>query len=153
MRTLMLALLLLTTLATHGWAGDSMIDRRLREAITAMSQNPVPGTPLPIDRGVRLLLNEGAMQEQSDAMAKIFAETFDLVGMPQAVEEIAVRTYGSRSEIAYFVIPCQRGAAFIRIVSVKRGDNQRIVSSVTVSSRPEVVLPPGLLEPEPTTRR
>jgi hypothetical protein len=153
MRTLMPALLVLSLLTTHGWAGDSMIDRRLRDAITAMSQNPVPGTPLPIDRGVRLLLNEGAMQEQADAMAKVFAETFDLVGVPQAVEEIAVRSYGTRSEVAYFVIPCQRGAAFIRIVSVKRGDNQRIVSNVIVSTRPEVVLPPGLLEPEPSARR
>lgn len=153
MRTSIFALLILTTLSTTSWAGDSMIDRRLRDAIMAMAQNPVPGTPLPIDRGVRLLLNEGAMQEQADAMAKVFAETFDLVGIPQAVEEVAVRAYGTRTEVAYFVIPCQRGAAFIRIVSVKRGDNQRIVSSVSVSSRPEAVFPPGLMEPEPATRR
>jgi hypothetical protein len=151
MRTLVLALLILTT--APSWAGDSMIDRRLREAIMAMAQNPVPGTPLPIDRGVRLLLSDGAMAEQADAMAKLFAETFDLVGAPQAVEEVAVRAYGTRTEIAYFVIPCQRGAAFIRIVSVKRGDNQRIVSSAVVSSRPEAVFPPGLLEPEPAVRR
>ena len=53
MRTL--ALILLSLSATC-WAGDSMIDRRLREAITAMASNQVPGAPAPLERGVRLLL-------------------------------------------------------------------------------------------------
>ena len=89
------------------------------------------------------------MENQFENVMKAFGEAFTLVGNPQAVEEVAVRTYGTRSEIAYFVVPCQRGAAFLRIVSVKRGDNQRIVSSVAVAIVPEVVFPPGLLEPEP----
>ena len=149
MRTIALFLL---GLAVTCWAGDSMIDRRLREAITAMSLNQVPGAPSPLERGVRLLVTDGAMEDQFELVMKSFAGAFAVVGTPQAVEEVAVRAYGSRSEIAYFVVPCQRGAAFVRVVSVKRGDNQRIVSSVAIAVVPEVVFPPGLLEPEPPRR-
>lgn len=150
MRTLALLLLTLTTTI---WAGDSMIDRRLRDAITAMASNQVPGTPASLERGARLLVADGAMEEQLAAVAKSFGDVFTIVGTPQAVEEVGVRLYGSRSEIAYFVVPCQRGAAFIRIVSVKRGDNQRIVSSVAVATQPEGVFPPALLESELQQRR
>lgn len=149
MRTLVLLLL---TITTATWAGDSMIDRRLREAITAMASNQVPGTPASLERGARLLVADGALEDQVAVVAKTFGEAFAVVGTPQAVEEVAVRLYGSRSEVAYFVVPCQRGAAFIRIVSVKRGDNQRIVSSVAISLQPEVVFPPALLEPEQQRR-
>ncbi len=146
MRTLALILL---SLSVACWAGDSMIDRRLREAITAMASNQVPGTPEPLERGARLLVADGAMEDQLAAVMKAFGDAFTVVGNPQAVEEVAVRLYGSRSEIAYFVVPCQRGAAFVRVVSVKRGDNQRIVSNVLVATVPEMVFPAGLLEPEP----
>ncbi|MBA3697237.1 MAG: hypothetical protein H0W78_00015 [Planctomycetes bacterium] len=129
-------------------AGDSMIDRRLREAVMAMAANQVPGAPSPLERGVRLLVTDGAMEDQFDAVMKAFGAAFTLLGTPQAVEEVAVRSYGTRSELAYFVIPCQRGVAFVRIASLKRGDNQRIVSSLTVGVRPEAVFPPALLEPE-----
>jgi hypothetical protein len=144
MRTLFL--LLLTISFTY--AADSMIDRRLRESVMAMAANQVPGAPSPLERGVRLLVTDGAMEERFEEVMKSFGETFTLLGTPQAVEEVAVRTYGARSEIAYFVIPCQRGVAFVRIVSLKRGDNQRIVSSVAVGTRPEAMFPVGLLEPE-----
>jgi hypothetical protein len=97
---------------------------------------------------VRLLVTDGAMEDQFEEVMKAFGEAFTLLGTPQAVEEVAVRSYGTRSEVAYFVIPCQRGVAFVRITSLKRGDNQRIVSSLTVGVRPEAVFPPGLLEPE-----
>jgi hypothetical protein len=150
MRTLVLLLL---TVSTMIWAGDSMIDRRLREAVTAMASNQVPGTPASLERGARLLVADGAMEDQLAGVAKAFGDVFAVVGTPQAVEEVGVRLYGSRSEVAYFVVPCQRGAAFIRIVSVKRGDNQRIVSSVAVAAQPETVFPPALLEPEPQQRR
>lgn len=146
MRTV--ALFLLSLFMTC-WAGDSMIDRRVREAITAMASNQVPGAPAPLERGVRLLVTDGAMEDQFEGVIKAFGEAFAVVGTPLAVEEVAVRLYGTRSEIAYFVVPCQRGAAFLRVVSVKRGDNQRIVSSIAVAIVPEVVFPPGLLEPEP----
>ena len=148
-----LLLLILVTTATHGWASDSMIDRRLREAIMAMGENPVPNTPSPIDRGVRLLLTDGAMESEAEVVAKAFSDTFALVGRPQQSEEVAVRLYGSRTEIAYFVIPCVRGSAFVRVVSLKRGDNQRVVSSVAVSARPELVYPSDLLLPEQSQRR
>ena len=93
------------------------------------------------------------MEEQLAGVAKAFGDVFTVVGTPQAVEEVGVRIYGSRSEVAYFVVPCQRGAAFIRIVSVKRGDNQRIVSSVAVATQPEGIFPSALLEPEAQQRR
>ena len=146
-------LLLLLSATTLSWGGDSMIDRRLREAVLAMAENPVPNTPSPIDRGVRMLLAEGAMEGEADAVVKAFSETFALVGRPQMSEEVAVRAYGSRSEIAYFVLPCVRGPAFVRVVSLKRGDNQRVVGSIVVSSRPELVFPPDLLVPDVTPRR
>lgn len=148
----MRTLLLLLTLTTLG-AADSMIDRRLREAVTAMAANNVPGAPSSLERGVRLLVADGAMEERVEELMKAFDEAFTLLGTPQAVEEIAVRSYGTRSEIAYFVIPCQRGSAFVRVVSLKRGDNQRVVSSLGVAVRPELVFPPALLEPDTTPRR
>lgn len=129
------------------WSADSMIDRRLRDAVMAMAANKVPGAPPPLERGTRLLVTDGAMEDQFEEVMKAFGEAFTLLGTPQAVEEVAVRSYGTRSEIAYFVIPCQRGVAFVRVTSLKRGDNQRIVSSVGVGVRPEVIFPPGLLEP------
>src|SRR3954466_11364138 len=100
MRTL---ILLLCSTALACWAGDSMIDRRLREAVTAMASNPVPGAPTPLERGARLLLAEGAMEDQAVAVMKAFGEAFALLGNPQAVEEVGVRAYGTRSEVAYFV--------------------------------------------------
>ena len=145
MRTLLLALLVCSCALP---AADSMIDRRLREAVMAMAANQVPGAPSPLERGVRLLITDGAMEDRFEEVMAAFGDAFTLLGTPQAVEEVAVRTYGNRSEVAYFVIPCQRGSAFVRVVSLKRGDNQRIVSSVGVGVRPEVVFPPGLLEPE-----
>jgi hypothetical protein len=144
MRTVIL--LLLTLSCT--FAADSLIDRRLREAVMAMAANPVPGAPSPLERGVRLLVTDGAMEEQFEEVMKAFGDAFTLLGTPQVVEEVAVRSYATRSEIAYFVIPCQRGVAFVRVVSLKRGDNQRIVSSLGVGVRPELIFPPGLLEPE-----
>lgn len=148
MRTLILLLLTIS----FTFAADSLIDRRLREAVMAMAANQVPGAPSPLERGTRLLVTDGAMEDQFDQVMKAFGDAFTLLGTPQAVEEVAVRPYGTRSEIAYFVIPCQRGVAFVRITSLKRGDNQRIVSSVAVGVRPEVVFPPGLLEPEASRR-
>jgi hypothetical protein len=148
MRTLIL--LLLTISFTY--AGDSMIDRRLREAVMAMAANQVPGAPSPLERGVRLLVTDGALEDQFEEVMKSFGEAFTLLGTPQAVEEVAARLYGTRSEVAYFVIPCQRGVAFVRITSLKRGDNQRIVSNLTVAMRPEAVFPPGLLEPDAVRR-
>ena len=145
--------LLLASVTTVTWAGDSMIDRRLRESVSIMGENPVPNTPSPIERGVKQLLTDGAMEGQEAEVAKAFAETFALLGKPQAVEEIATRLYGSRSEIAYFVIPCVRGSAYVRVTSLKRGDNQRVVGSLTVAVRPEVVLPPDLLVPDPNSRQ
>lgn len=145
MRTITLLLLLLPCCLS---AADSMIDRRLRDAVMAMAANRVPGAPPPLERGARLLVADGAMEDRIDEVMNAFGAAFTLLGTPQAVEEVAVRLYGTRSEIAYFVIPCQRGAAFVRVVSLKRGDNQRIVSSVAVDVRPEGILPPGLLEPE-----
>ena len=135
MRTLILILLTISLTC----AADSMIDRRLREAVMAMAANQVPGAPSPLERGVRLLVTDGAMEDQFEEVMKAFGE-------------VAVRLYGTRSEIAYFVIPCQRGAAFVRVVSLKRGDNQRIVSSLAVGVRPEGVFPPALLEPEAVRR-
>jgi hypothetical protein len=146
-------LLLLLSAVTLSWGGDSMIDRRLREAVQAMAENPVPNTPSPVDRGVRLLLAEGAMEGEADAVVKAFSDTFALVGRPQLSEEVAVRAYGSRCEIAYFVLPCVRGPAFVRVVSLKRGDNQRVVGGIMVSTRPELVFPPDLLAPEQILRR
>jgi hypothetical protein len=146
-----LALLLLSVAVSL--AADSMIDRRLREAVTAMGANQVPGAPSPLERGVRLLVADGAMEEQIPDVMQAFGDAFTLLGTPQAVEEVAVRLYGTRSEIAYFVIPCQRGSAFVRVVSLKRGDNQRVVSSVGVAVRPELVFPPALLEPDASPRR
>jgi hypothetical protein len=148
----MIPLLLASVATTASWAGDSMIDRRLRESVSIMGENPVPNTPNPVERGVKQLLTDGAMEGQEAEVAKAFAEAFALLGRPQAVEEIATRLYGSRSEIAYFVIPCVRGAAFVRVTSVKRGDNQRVVGSLTVAVRPELVLPPDLLAPDPNAR-
>jgi hypothetical protein len=130
-----------------------MIDRRLREAVTAMAANNVPGAPSSLERGVRLLVTDGAMEGQIEEVMKAFGDAFTLLGTPQTVEEIAVRTYGTRSEVAYFVIPCQRGSAFVRVTSLKRGDNQRVVSSLGVAVRPELVFPPALLEPETTGQR
>ncbi len=144
---------LIASVTTVTWAGDSMIDRRLRESVSIMGENQVPNTPTSITRGVRQLLADGAMEGQEADVAKAFAEAFDLLGRPQAVEEIATRLYGSRSEIAYFVIPCVRGSAFVRVTSLKRGDNQRVVSSLTIAVRPEVVLPPDLLVPDPNSRQ
>ena len=148
MRTLILILVSIS----FAIAGDSLIDRRLREAVMAMAANQVPGAPTSLERGTRLLVTDGAMEDQFDEVMKSFGAAFTLLGTPQAVEEVAVRPYGTRSEIAYFVIPCQRGAAFVRIVSLKRGDNQRLVRSVAVDVRPETVFPPGLLEPEAARR-
>ena len=148
MRTLIL--LLLTISCTY--TADSMIDRRLREAVMAMAANQVPGAPSPLERGVRLLVTDGAMEDQFEEVMKAFGDAFTLLGTPQAVEEVAVRLYGTRSEVAYFVIPCQRGVAFVRVVSLKRGDNQRIVSSLGVGVRPEGIFPTGLLEPEAVRR-
>jgi hypothetical protein len=150
MRTLLLLLSLTITALS---AADSMIDRRLREAVTAMAANSIPGAPSSLERGLRLLVADGAMEDQFQEVMKAFGEAFTVLGTPQAVEEVAVRSYGTRSEIAYFVIPCQRGSAFVRVVSLKRGDNQRIVSSLGVAVRPELVFPPALLEPDPTPRR
>lgn len=144
---------LLLCLCSLTFTADSMIDRRLREAVMAMAANSVPGAPTALERGVRLLVNEGALQEQVEDVMKSFGDAFTLLGTPQAVEEVAVRLYGTRSEIAYFVIPCQRGSAFVRVTSLKRGDNQRVVSSLSVAVRPELVFPPALLEPENTPRR
>ncbi len=144
-------LLFLTVCASV--AADSLIDRRLREAVMAMAANRVPGAPPPLERGVRLLVADGAMENNLAELMQAFGDTFTVMGTPQAVEEIAVRSYGTRSEIAYFVIPCLRGAAFVRVVSLKRGDNQRVVSSLAVAPRPEMVFPPGLLEPDNTPRR
>jgi hypothetical protein len=148
----MRTIILLLTLSTAGWSGDSLIDRRLRDAITAMASNPVPGAPSSLERGVRLLVADGALEDHVEQVMKDFNEAFAMMGRPQAVEEIGVRPYGNRSEVAYFIVPCERGAVFLRVVAVKRGDNQRIVSSMSVSTRPELVLPPGLLEPEPIRR-
>jgi len=146
MRTIALFLL---SLSLTCWAGDSMIDRRLREAITAMASNQVPGAPSPLERGVRLLVIDGAMEDHSEFVMKQFEAVFTQVGAPQGVEEVAVRAYGSRTEAAFFVVPCQRGAAFIRIVSLKRGDNQRIVGALAIDTSPWPLFPPSLLEPEP----
>jgi hypothetical protein len=148
MRTI--ALLLLSCTFTT-WAADSMIDRRLRDAITAMASNQVPGAPSPLERGARLLLAEGAQEDQVQPVMKRFEEAFAKVGAPQLVEEVATRLYGSRSEVAYYVLPCQRGAVFLRLVSVKRADNQRVVGELAVATSPEAIFPPGLLEPDPNT--
>ena len=149
----MIPLLLASVSLSAAWAGDSMIDRRLRESVSIMGENAVPNTPSPIERGVRQLLVDGAMEGQEAEVAKAFAEAFALLGRPQAVEEIATRLYGSRSEIAYFVIPCVRGPAFVRVTSLKRGENQRVIGSLTIAVRPEVVLPPDLLSPDQSQRQ
>ena len=130
-------------------AADSFIERRLHDAVTVMQEPPTPGVKDgPVERGTRMLLADGALEPQAPAFAALFASQFDVLGRPTGLTELGVRRFGARAEVAYFIIPCARGVAFVRVVALKAGDNARVVSDLAVSQHPSEVLPPDLLTPE-----
>jgi hypothetical protein len=130
-------------------AADSFIERRLHDAVTVMQEPPTPGVKDgPLERGTRMLLADGALEAQVPGYAALFAAQFELLGRPTGVTELGVRRFGARAEVAYFIIPCARGVAFVRVVALKAGDNNRVVSELVVSPHPSEVLPPDLITPE-----
>ncbi len=130
-------------------AADSFIERRLHDAVTVMQEPPTPGVKDgPVERGTRMLLEGGALEPQVPAFAALLAGQFDVLGRPTGLAELGVRRFGARAEVAYFIIPCARGVAFVRVVALKAGDNNRVVSDLAVSQHPSEVLPPDLLTPE-----
>ena len=130
-------------------AADSFIERRLHDAVTVMQEPPTPGVKDgPLERGTRMLLADGALEAQVPAYAAMLAGQFEVLGRPTGVTELGVRRFGARAEVAYFIIPCARGVAFVRVVALKAGDNNRVVSELVVSQHPSEVLPPDLLTPE-----
>ncbi len=146
-RLVILVALVLGSTPLH--AADSFIERRLRDAVTVMQEPPTPGVKDgPVERGTRLLLADGALEPQVAAFAALLAGQFDVLGRPTGLTELGVRRFGARAEVAYFIIPCARGAAFVRVVALKAGDNTRVVSDLAVSQHPSEVLPPDLLTPE-----
>jgi hypothetical protein len=144
-----LAVLIVLLAASALSANDSQIDRRVRDAVTAMQEPATPGVGgSPVERATAALLADGGLEGHAAEIAQQFEQLFAALGRPNGYAEAGVRRYGQRAEIAYFVITCAKGVGFLRVVSVKGVDNSRVVGGILVGAHPEGIFPPALLDPE-----
>jgi hypothetical protein len=146
MRTIICLLVL--TLSVIVPAAESQIDKRLRDCVTALGAAGEPGATAPVvDGAVKAMLEGGALEGRPGDAIRAFGELIELMGRPDGLVEVAVRRYG-RAEIAYFVVTCAKGVGYVRVESLKRADNSKMVSGLLIKPGPDGVFPPGLLEPE-----
>jgi hypothetical protein len=146
MRALLLILVLAIPFLSP--AAESQIDKRLRDCVTALGVTGEPGATAPVVEGaVKTLLEGGALEARPGDAIRAWAELIEILGRPDGLVEVAIRRYG-RAEIAYFVVTCAKGVGYVRVESLKRADNSKVVSGLLIKPGPDGVFPAGLLEPE-----